>query len=70
MVNDLLGALKSFKSTMEYQNLDLNADKVKQCQAVRQTVHSHCGSHSENNYFLSKTFAPNPARPELARPMW
>ena len=68
-VDDLLGALKNCKSTLEYRNLDFNADKVKQYEAVRQTMHSHCGSNFENNYFLSKKFAPNPARPGLVHPM-
>ena len=68
MVDDLLGALKKIKSTMEYRNLDFNADKVKQYEAVRQTMHSRCGSNFENNYLLSKAFAPNPARPGLAHP--
>ena len=58
MVDDLLGALKKIKSTMEYRNLDFNADKVKQYEAVRQTMHSRCGSNFENNYLLSKAFAP------------
>ena len=35
MIEDLLNALKSYKTTMEYNNLDFNADKTKRYEAVR-----------------------------------
>ena len=34
MYEDLLNALKSYKTTMEYNNLDFNADNTKQYEAV------------------------------------
>jgi len=38
MVDDLLRLLLQFKSNMEYRNLDFNADKPKQYEAVREAM--------------------------------
>jgi len=38
MVDDLLRSLFQFKSNMEYRNLDFNADKPKQHEAVREAM--------------------------------
>ncbi|PFX19644.1 hypothetical protein AWC38_SpisGene15925 [Stylophora pistillata] len=38
MVDDLLRALSEFKANMEYRNVDFNADKNKQYEAVRNTI--------------------------------
>ena len=65
MVDDLLGALRSFKSTMDYQNLDFNADKVKQYEAVRQTVHSRCRSYFENKNVLAQSSPPWASSPRV-----
>ena len=35
MVDDLLHALGEFKANMEYRNMDFNAEKAKQYEAVR-----------------------------------
>ena len=38
MMDDLLHALGEFKANMEYRNMDFNADKVKQYEAVRKAM--------------------------------
>ena len=38
MVDDLLHALGEFKANMEYRNVDFNADKTKQYEAVRKAM--------------------------------
>ena len=38
MVDDLLHALAEFKAHMEYRNVDFNADKAKQYEAVRKAM--------------------------------
>ena len=38
MVDDLLRALGEFKANMEYRNVDFNADKTKQYEAVRKAM--------------------------------
>ena len=38
MVDDLLHTLGEFKANMEYRNVDFNADKTKQYQAVRKAM--------------------------------
>ena len=38
MVDDLLHALGEFKANMEYRNVDFNADKAKQYEAVRKAM--------------------------------
>ena len=38
MVDDLLHALGEFKANMEYRNVDFNAEKAKQYEAVRKAM--------------------------------
>ena len=38
MVDDLLHVLGEFKANMEYRNMDFNADKIKQYEAVRKVM--------------------------------
>ena len=38
MVDDLLRALGEFKANMEYRNVDFNAYKTKQYEAVRKAI--------------------------------
>ena len=38
MVDDLLHALGEFKANMKYRNVDFNADKTKQYEAVRKAM--------------------------------
>ena len=39
-VFNLIQCLGNYKSAMEYRNIDFNADKVKQYEAVRQAMYS------------------------------
>ena len=38
MIDDLLRSLGQFKSNMEYRNVDFNADKTKQYEAVKDAM--------------------------------
>ena len=37
-IENLIRCLANYKSKMDYQNSDFNADKVKQCEAVREAM--------------------------------
>ena len=37
-IKNLIRCLANYKSKMDYQNSDFNADKVKECEAVREAM--------------------------------
>ena len=59
MINDLLRSLGQFKSNMEYRNVDFNADKTKQYEAVRDAMaRKYCAI--DVSFFGPETTSPIP----------
>ena len=57
MVKDLIDALQNYKAVCKYQDLDFNANKVKQYEEIRKNL---AGKYKEESFFGNESSSEKP----------